>query len=196
MRHTCTKNYLPFIWKVNWTSWPVFYLHAGYNLWLHYLLGCSDSSSFSHWELFEVGSCAFLRCLRPSVFWTRPYFLVPQDTFGWYCIFPNPRPKTSHLSRDSQFLLWEDAGSACCCQGSCSSESLCVRRHNISINSRVSIFSIFIKELVSVLLKESWVLPDALCSSLSLKFNFICIKVMLDHSLKDQIDESGRMAVA
>lgn len=62
-------------------------------------------------------------------------------------------------------------------------------------NNGVSIFLIFNKELISILIKESWVLLNASGISFSLKLNFIFIKVMLEHSLKDQIEESGSIAV-
>lgn len=56
-------------------------------------------------------------------------------------------------------------------------------------------FLMFNKELFSVLIEESWALPNALAIPLSLKLNFVFIEVMLEHNLKDQTEESGRMAV-
>ena len=62
----------------------------------------------------------------------------------------------------------QDVGAGCACSywGSGSFKSQCIH-HTISDNG-VSVFLVFNKELISILIKECWVLPDAFYISLAL----------------------------
>lgn len=52
------------------------------------LFYCSNCSSFSYWELFQVGFSIPLTCPRPFATWALPYFLKLGDVPSSSCIFP------------------------------------------------------------------------------------------------------------
>lgn len=52
-----------------------------------YLLCCSNSSLFGHWELFQTGSCVLSTCLHSSALYC---FLSLPDATGLSCVFLAP----------------------------------------------------------------------------------------------------------
>lgn len=101
---------LSFIY-VNITHGYIFYT-LGYNPILHYLLCCSNCSSFEHWEFFGLDptSCGSYVPLTAPVLLFFEHFLTSwpykmlQAHFKFFCYSPG----ISHFSKEPCFLLLEN----------------------------------------------------------------------------------------
>lgn len=94
-----------------WTHVYLFYT-LGYNPIECYLCFCLNCSNFSHWELFQVGSC--LSLTHPHLifffrFWSTSLFTHTTRYSGHPCIFPAPVLETVISSRKPSSFYWKIA---------------------------------------------------------------------------------------
>lgn len=68
---------------------------------------CSNCSSFSYWELFQVGFSIPLTCPCHSATWALPYFLKLGDVPSSSCIFPALALESAFSSGALVFFLGE-----------------------------------------------------------------------------------------
>ena len=96
-----------------WTHVYLFYT-LGYNPIEFYLFFCLNCSSFSHWELFHVGSCVSLTHPHLTfnlifIFWSTSLFTHTTRYSGHPLYFPCSSPRDSHFFKEPQFLLLENS---------------------------------------------------------------------------------------